>query len=62
MNPGLNRKFSMKIRRRGQETLFKIIEFIVGTFHKMFTDLFTGEEGATKSTELGLAYAKGTNV
>ena len=62
MNPGLNRKFSMKIRRWGQETLSKVIGFIVGTFHKMFTDLLTGEEGAIKSTELVLAYAKGTNV
>lgn len=37
-----------------------MVELLIGSFHKMFTDLFLGEERTTKSTELVLADAKGT--
>lgn len=37
-----------------------MVELLIGSFHKMFTDLFLGEEKTAKSTELVLAHAKRT--
>lgn len=61
-NPELNRRVLMRNRRCGQEKFSKTTQWVVAPFFKVYTDFFTGEEGAGRSAELVLADTKRTKT
>lgn len=52
----------MRNRRCGQEKFSKTTQWVVAPFFKVYTDFFTGEEGAGRSAELVLADTKRTKT